>query len=147
MPDDPALGPFRSDFAGLLGTIEERPTDNGPGFAGADKIVSTYELFDRLEKDQDERVDVRAYLGARLVDLFLGDWDRHADQWRWARLGDSDSVPWTPIPRDRDQAFSRYDGLLLGLARLSLPQLVAFGPDYPARWGLRGTREWWIDDC
>jgi hypothetical protein len=30
-PDSPALGPFRSDFAGLLGTIEERPTDNGPG--------------------------------------------------------------------------------------------------------------------
>jgi hypothetical protein len=136
LPDDPALGEFRSEFGGLLGTIEERQTDSGPGFAGADKVVDTYELFDRLEKDQDERVDTRAFLGARLVDLFLGDWDRHQDQWRWARFGASDTVPWTPIPRDRDQAFSRYDGLLLGLARLSIPQLVAFGPNYPSTVGL-----------
>jgi len=136
LPDDPALGEFRADFGGLLGTIEERPTDAGPGFAGADKIVSTGELFERLEKDQDERVDTRAFLTARLVDLFLGDWDRHQDQWRWARLGDSDRVPWTPIPRDRDQAFARYDGLLLGLARLSAPQLVAFSPTYPSMVGL-----------
>jgi hypothetical protein len=136
LPDDPALGEFRADFGGLLGTIEERPTDAGPGFAGADKIVSTGELFERLEKDQDERVDTRAFLTARLVDLFLGDWDRHQDQWRWARLGDSDRVPWTPIPRDRDQAFARFDGLLLGLARLSAPQLVAFSPTYPSMVGL-----------
>ena len=30
LPDDPALGEFRADFGGLLGTIEERPTDAGP---------------------------------------------------------------------------------------------------------------------
>jgi len=136
MPDDPALGEFRGDFGGLLGTIEERPTDNGPGFAGASKIIGTQELFDRLEKDQDERVDARAFLSARLVDVLLGDWDRHQDQWRWARLGDSDSVPWTPIPRDRDQAFARFDGLLLGLARLTAPQLVAFSASYPSMVGL-----------
>jgi hypothetical protein len=136
LPDDPALGQYRTDFGGLLGTIEERPTDEGPGFAGADKIVSTVNLFDRLEKHQDERVDVRAFLAARLVDVFLGDWDRHQDQWRWARLGKGDEVPWTPIPRDRDQAFARFDGLLLGLARLSAPQLVAFSPHYPSMAGL-----------
>ncbi|HKT60846.1 MAG TPA: BamA/TamA family outer membrane protein, partial [Gemmatimonadales bacterium] len=136
LPDDPALGEFRADFGGLLGTIEERPTDNGPGFAGAEKIVGTTELFERLENDQDERVDTRAFLAARLVDMFLGDWDRHQDQWRWARLGKGDSVPWTPIPRDRDQAFARFDGLLLGLARLSAPQLVAFSPRYPSMVGL-----------
>ena len=49
---------------------------------------------------------------------------------------DADTVPWTPIPRDRDQAFARFDGLLLGLARLSAPQLVAFSPDYPSMVGL-----------
>ncbi|HEX3274205.1 MAG TPA: hypothetical protein VHR43_05060, partial [Gemmatimonadales bacterium] len=40
------------------------------------------------------------------------------------------------IPRDRDQAFARFDGLLLGLARLSAPQLVAFSPSYPSMVGL-----------
>jgi hypothetical protein len=136
LPDDPALGDFRAEFGGLLGTIEERATDDGAGFAGASKIVDTPELFERLEKDQDEHVDARAFLSARLVDLLLGDWDRHQGQWRWARLGGSDSSPWTPIPRDRDQAFARFDGLLLGLARLSAPQLVAFSPTYPSMVGL-----------
>jgi hypothetical protein len=136
LPDSPGLGEFRSEFAGLLGTIEERQTDDGPGFAGASKIVSTEELFERLEKHQDERVDTPAYLAARLVDLLLGDWDRHQDQWRWARLGDDRSTPWTPIPRDRDQAFARFDGLLLGLARLSAPQLVEFSASYPSMVGL-----------
>ncbi len=136
MPDSPALGEFRTDFAGMLGTIEERPTDEGPGFAGASKIVGTDKLFERLEEHQDERVDARAYLGARLVDLLLGDWDRHQDQWRWARLGDADASPWTPIPRDRDQAFARFDGLLLSLARVSTPQLVEFSSSYPNMNGL-----------
>jgi hypothetical protein len=139
LPDDPALGEFRTEFGRMLGTIEERQTgekDDVPGFAGASKIVSTEELFHRLEKDQDEHVDERAYLAARLVDLFLGDWDRHQDQWRWARLGDSDRVPWTPIPRDRDQAFAKFDGLLLSLGRLSYPQLVEFSPTYPSMVGL-----------
>jgi hypothetical protein len=136
LPDSPELGEFRAEFAGLLGTIEERQTDDGPGFAGASKIVGTQDLFERLEKHQDERVDTRAYLAARLVDLLLGDWDRHQDQWRWARLGDDRSTPWTPIPRDRDQAFARFDGLLLGLARLSAPQLVEFSASYPSMVGL-----------
>ena len=136
LPDSPALGGFRAEFGGLLGTIEERPTDEGPGFAGATKIVSTEDLFDRLEHHQDEHVDTRAYLAARLVDLLLGDWDRHQDQWRWARLSDGPAAPWTPIPRDRDQAFSRYDGLLLSLARLSAPQLVEFSAKYPSTVGL-----------
>ena len=48
----------------------------------------------------------------------------------------ADGVPWTPIPRDRDQAFARFDGLLLGLARLSAPQLVEFSPTYPSMVGL-----------
>ncbi len=136
LPDSPRLGEFRQEFGGMLGTIEERHTDDGPGFAGASKIVSTEELFERLEKHQDERADAHAYLGARLVDLLLGDWDRHQDQWRWARLENNRTTPWTPIPRDRDQAFARFDGLLLGLARLSAPQLVAFSGNYPSMVGL-----------
>ena len=136
LPDSPALGEFRADFAGTLGTIEERQTDEGPGFAGASKIIGTDELFERLEQDPEEHVDARAFLTARLVDVFLGDWDRHQDQWRWARLGKGDSMPWMPIPRDRDQAFARFDGALLGLARLSAPQLVKFSESYPSTVGL-----------
>ncbi len=139
LPDDPTLGEFRGEFAGVLGTIEERPTDgsdDSTGFAGARKVVDTHELFDRLEKDPDEHVDIRAYLAARLLDLFLGDWDRHAGQWRWARLEKGDRALWIPIPRDRDQALVKFDGLLLTLARTYYPQLVEFSATYPSMVGL-----------
>ncbi len=133
MPDDPRLGEFRAEFAGLLGTIEIRPTegsDDDPGFAGADRIIGTDDLFERLERGPENRVDSRSFLAARLLDIYLGDWDRHQDQWRWARFGEP-PFEWQPIPRDRDQAFTRLDGFLLWLARFNQPQLVGFGDEYP----------------
>ncbi len=134
MPDDARLGQFRREFAGLLGTIEERPRgmDDGVGFEGASEVVSTDDLEERLDRDPAVRVDTREYLLARLFDLFIGDWDRHRDQWRWAlmpaRGGRGRS--WRPIPRDRDQAFVRYDGFMLSQARRTAPQLLNFGPEY-----------------
>src|SRR5438093_5921693 len=73
----------------LLGMIEERPTeppDNDVGFAGAVELAGTKKLFEYLERDARNRVDSRAFLAARLMDVFIGDWDRHQDQWRWARF-------------------------------------------------------------
>jgi hypothetical protein len=92
-------------------------------------------MLERMEEEV-ERVDARAFLSARLVDAFLGDWDRHRDQWRWARFGESSDSLWHPIPRDRDQAFVRLDGLLLDIARQSFPQLVEFSDEYPSTLGL-----------
>lgn len=138
MPDDARLGEFREDFAGLLGTIEVRPnegTGDVPGFLGATLVIGTDRLFERIEENL-ERIDERAFLSARLLDAFLGDWDRHRDQWRWARFGESRDSLWHPIPRDRDQAFVRFDGLLVALARETYPQLVRFGREYPSALGL-----------
>ncbi len=106
--DDPRLGEFAGEFGGMLGTIEERPTDgkgDAEGFAGASDVIDSDELLKVIEDTPDNQVDTRAFLTARLVDLFLGDWDRHRDQWRWARFGDERPRKWQPIPRDRDQAF------------------------------------------
>jgi len=123
----------------LLGMIEERPTeppDNDVGFAGAVDLAGTKKLFEYLEHDARNRVDSRAFLAARLMDVFIGDWDRHQDQWRWARFDVGDIHWWRPIPRDRDQAFARLDGLLVALAGYSWPQVVGFGDDYPSIWRL-----------
>jgi hypothetical protein len=49
----------------------------------------------------------------------------------WARFGDAVPRTWVPIPRDRDQAFVKYDGVLLSLARTSTPQLTNFAKEYP----------------
>ncbi|HUF36376.1 MAG TPA: hypothetical protein VMN37_10525, partial [Gemmatimonadales bacterium] len=135
----PRLGAHEGEFGGMLGTLEERPTDgegDTEGFAGAADVIDTEDLLKVTEDSPDDRVDARVFLSARLVDLFLGDWDRHADQWRWVRFGDGMPRHWLPVPRDRDQAFVRFDGLLLTLARSSAPQWVNFGPEYPGMLGL-----------
>src|SRR5207247_1566447 len=125
MPDDPRLDSF-PEFKGMLGQLEEHPTvdpDEDVGFEGAEKIASTQKLWEHLTRDSHHRVDSRAFLAARLLDVFVGDWDRHPDQWRWARFDEAGVHVWRPIPRDRDQAFSRLDGVLPGLARYYYPDL------------------------
>ena len=133
MPDDPGLGEYRGEFAGMLGYVEEKP---GDGFAGADEVVDSDELLDSLNAGPNNQVDARAFLRARLMDQLMGDWDRHRDQWKWAAARRGERVVWRPIPRDRDQAFVRYDGLLLKLVRQAHPKLVVFQPAYPKLLGL-----------
>ncbi len=139
MPDDPALGEFREEFAGVLGLIEEKPDENAdgcPSFAGAERVVGSDRLMERIDESPAEQVDARAFLTARIMDMFMGDWDRHRDQWRWATFDSGKRRTWLPIPRDRDQAFSRFDGLAFGVVRVYKPQLVTFEARVPDVVGL-----------
>ena len=133
LPRNGSLGEFEPVFGDLMGFLEERvggPRDAAAHWGSATEIIGTDELFSRVEAGPEDRVDARAFLTARLFDLLIGDWDRHADQWVWARFGDTTPRLWVPIPRDRDQAMVKYDGLLLSIARQSAPQLINFGPKY-----------------
>ncbi len=139
MPNHPFLGEFRQQFAGRLGQVEERPVDaddGGVAFANSERVEGTEDFLDELEEEADNRVDARAFLKARLVDMMMGDWDRHPDQWRWARFDRGGVEIWEPIPRDRDNAFSRHEGLVMSLARSVAPQLTRFGPRYGSIYGL-----------
>ena len=129
MPDDPELGEFRKAFAGMLGLLEER--DEGSE-VGVDNLKSTLDIFVRLETRTKDEVDARNYLRARLIDVLVGDWDRHIDQWRWARFDQDGRIVWRPIPRDRDQAFSRFGGIIPSVAEYYTKQLAGFGESYPA---------------
>jgi len=100
-------------------------TPSNPGFLGITEIIDHIELYRRLEAGEGDRADEQALLKARLVDLFVGDWDRHRKQWRWARFAGNPTC--VPIPDDRDQAFSRYEGLLLDLNRPRDPRLQKTG--------------------
>jgi hypothetical protein len=133
MPDDPILGDFRKDYAGVLGMIEEYPSvpKGMRGFAGGNEIIDSEDLYERINKDPLNRADARALLTARLMDLLLGDNDRHPAQWKWARLGNGRDPPWVAIARDRDKAFVSYEGLLLKLARRVEVSLVTFDSTYP----------------
>jgi hypothetical protein len=137
LPDDPKLGKFQKDFAGAIGVfgVYPQPAKGAvPGFMNATEIVDHLELYKRLEAGSGDAVDTQALLRARLVDVLMGDWDRHRKQWRWARL--PGNPLWVPLPEDRDQAFSRYEGLLLDMARGTDPRFQDFEPKYPKIGGL-----------
>ena len=136
LPDHPGLGTFRKDFAGRLGTVEEYPMpgkDGAPGTFGAVKIISGADMLDLIGSDPTQHVDARAFLKARLVDLFLGDWDRHIGQWRFARI--PGQRHWQPIAEDRDFAFSDYGGLAILFMRDKEPKFAGFGDSYPGMEG------------
>lgn len=137
MPDDPVLGEFRDSFANVLGTLEEYPSpasDSHPGTFGATEILNSEKMRNLMLAGPENRVDSRAFLRARLVDILLGDWDRHRNQWRWAKIPHTPG--WQPIPEDRDQAFASYEGLVLTWVRLRNPQLVKFKSSYPGMEGM-----------
>ncbi|HYV95925.1 MAG TPA: hypothetical protein VE967_00570 [Gemmatimonadaceae bacterium] len=141
MPDDPALGEFRAQFAGRLGMVEQFPNmpDHGPGFGGASKIIDSEELLHLLDADPAQHIDARAFLIARLTDFLINDNDRHLGNWKWARLASGPKTEWQPIARDRDHAFVAYDGIVLSIARKFSPLLVSFG-DTPDVEGLTRWR-------
>ncbi len=56
-----------------------------------------------------------AYIKARLFDMLIGDWSRHEDQWRWAEMKEGEKIIYKPVPRDRDQAYTKFDGSMLPL--------------------------------
>lgn len=132
MPDDPGLGEFRQVFAGEIGTIDEFPlptAEGRPGFAGASEIVGMPELWKRWLQGPEQHVDARALLRARLLELWLDNYDRHRGQWRFLRL--PGQPLWQPLPEDPDMALVRHEGVAMAQARRHAPTQLRFSASYP----------------
>ena len=130
IPKQKAIMEFDDEFGDELYMVEER-TDSGHGnlksFGYSNVLESTDDILKKLRTDEKYFVDNTAYLKARLFDMMIGDWDRHTDQWRWARFNDKDNdkIIYKPVPRDRDQAFSIMgDGPLMNLITRIVPGLT-----------------------
>jgi len=126
IPKQKALKQFNSEFGDELYLFEERAA-SGHGdlksFGYSNKLISTYDLLKKIRESDDYYIDENAYIKARLFDMVLGDWDRHYDQWRWAQFKDGKKTMYKPVPRDRDQAFSKFDGFLLELITRYVPEV------------------------
>jgi len=135
LPDSPILGEWRDDFKNVLGFLEEHPDetdDPAKTFGGADKVQGTEKLLFRLAEKRDEKIDALSYLTVRLIDILTGDWDRHIGQWRWIRIKNASGEElWKPVPKDRDRAFSKFDGFVPYVTTLIIPQWKPFEPEYP----------------
>ncbi|MFD2719970.1 hypothetical protein ACFST9_14675 [Hymenobacter monticola] len=130
--DDPGLGEFRASFANALYLLEERPDGDQravASFGRSARVVSSRQAFEHLRADNRHRVDARHYLRSRLFDMWLGDWSRREDQWRWATYARPDSaVLYRAIPRDRDHAFFKFDdGVLTRLISYVKANYQSFG--------------------
>ncbi len=136
IPKQEVLGEFNADFGDELYMIEEHVGATqleAKNFGNPKKILSTAEVFEEIHKTGKSSVDEPSYIRARLFDMLLGDWDRHEDQWRWAVFEKEDgSEICKPIPRDRDQAFSKYDGALIAFLTRAIPglrKMQSYGDD------------------
>jgi hypothetical protein len=136
LPDNQQLGPYREQYAGLLGTLEDSPKDpkpNLPGFGGSDEVTRSFGLFRKLYKDHDNRVDAPALARARAFDMLVADFGKHEDNWKWAGYKQKDGgTLYRPIPRDRDQSFTQWNGLLTYLANRewAVPSIEGFNTKF-----------------
>ncbi|GAB4241226.1 MAG: metallophosphoesterase [Ekhidna sp.] len=131
IPDDPRFGPYRNTFAGTLALYEERPNEaasKDPFFGGGEDVDGTLTVIENLREDNDNSVDQNFVVRNRLFDMWIGDWDRHDDQWRWAQFDKGKGKRYRPIPRDRDQAFFINEGIIPSLAarKWALPKIEGF---------------------
>lgn len=131
IPNDKLLAEYRKDFANTLALFEQRadgklsPTEN---FGYAKETISSYKMLDNLHEDHGNGHDEYALLKSRLFDIWINDWDRHENQWRWGTIECNDANAercklfkakdryYVPIPKDRDQAFAKFDGVFPWLA-------------------------------
>jgi hypothetical protein len=108
--EDPALGEYYALFATKVCALEERAPapDDTP-------TEDTEKVLEKIKKSNDCLVAQKQVLAARLMDMLIGDWDRHAGNWIWGSFDSANIQYYYAIPRDRDNALFYSDGLVLKL--------------------------------
>ncbi|WP_179413244.1 BamA/TamA family outer membrane protein [Mucilaginibacter sp. E4BP6] len=105
---DTALSTFGKGYAGRVVLLEEREP-SGPS-------ENTIKVLNELVANNETSIDKTEFLKARMLDLLIGDWDRHEDQWRWTVEKDGKKRIYTAVPRDRDQVMHLTQGVIPSIA-------------------------------
>jgi hypothetical protein len=125
VPDDPALGEYRSLFANTVCFLEDRePT------ADQSETESTEDVMEKVFEKNDHQLIQQTILKARLLDMLIADWDRHEDQWKWGIQKKGSTTWYYPVPKDRDFAYFKSNGLIVLFASITvLPHMHSFTRD------------------
>ena len=141
--DEEGLGTMSARFQGKVALLEEKYNtlaSRTPDLAGATEFVGSEAMLKAVYDHPSCSIDQPAFLRARLLDVWLGDWDRHEGQWQWAAFAEPGGrVRYQGIPKDRDQVYFRFDdGLIPWLAarKFIAPQFHTFKPEYGYMAGL-----------
>ena len=115
VPEQKALGKFAKDY-GNKAYLLEYETEGETNWTNLENVVEIMDTDDlqelKLEHPEKVEIDKSAFVRARLFDLLIGDWDRHAKQWGWVVQKSADNYIAIPLAGDRDNAFFRIDGVL-----------------------------------
>lgn len=138
--DDPGLGPHAPFFAGTIAMLEKyAPTpDRSPG-------IATDTVKRLMEKRGGSVVMQKDLLRTRLIDMLIGDWDRHEGNWLWGAKDSAGLRYFYAIPRDRDHSLYRHTGMVPALVtKLALPFMDGFKKE-PIRFTLLNAKGWNLD--
>lgn len=115
VPKQSRLARFNDKYGNRLYLLEYESEGraNWIGERNIAKIMDTEDLQKfKTENPFKVSIDESALVRARLFDLMIGDWDRHAKQWGWAIQENGDTYKAIPLPCDRDNAFFNLEGIL-----------------------------------
>ena len=127
VPKQESLGIYNETYGDELYMFEYHIGGENKEFYGdADDILNSADLFLDMKETKDVYVDEDMFIRARLLDMLLGDWDRHEGQYEWAEFEEEDGKKrYVPIAKDRDQVFPKTDGFALSMLRLAFPPFRA----------------------
>ena len=138
--DEQALGPASARFRGKLALLEEKfdgQENLTAAFGNAKDLVDSDDMLRTRFEKQGHQIDQVAFARARLLDIWLNDWDRHQGQWQWAEYKHQGRTLYRPVPKDRDQVYFRFDdGVLPWLMSRFVPKFRTFKPAYES---IKGT--------
>lgn len=143
VPEQPELKTFNVKYGDRLFLLEYETEGRADwtGIENATEIVDTEDLQElKAEHTDNLTIDRAALVRARLFDLLIGDWDRHAKQWGWVIRKDGEDLVAVPLPCDRDNAFFNIEGVLPTLIsnKNFLPGVQRFQNDVEYLKGLVG---------
>lgn len=134
VPKQPSLGTYNDLYGNKLFLLEYETDSkkNWTNYENVQEIVETETLQELKMKQGDHLVmNQRALVRARLFDLLIGDWDRHAKQWGWVIQQQGENYQAIPLPVDRDNAFFNPEGVIPNLIinKNVTPEAQAFNDD------------------
>ncbi|HEY6171987.1 MAG TPA: hypothetical protein VIX80_07005, partial [Candidatus Kapabacteria bacterium] len=132
LPVDDKLGEYKAEFGGAIGLLQEtKPEAIARGYLDETKTLSTTTVLEKLQEDNDNAIDAVHYLKVRMMDIYLGEWDRGSDKWRWSAKKSGAKTIFTPLELERDQTFSRYTGIVPFFVAQNVPQIESCDDNYP----------------
>lgn len=115
IPKQKALKDYNENYGNKLFLFEHETESktNWTTIKNVRTIIETDDLQElKLEIGDTLKIDEHALVRARLFDLFIGDWDRHAKQWGWVIKEEAGKQIAIPLPADRDNAFFNIGGIV-----------------------------------